>query len=503
MKKAFWIAGAAFVVAIATPSGARAERAAATPTFNKDVAPILFSTCVECHRPGQVAPMSLLSFTEARPWARAIKTKVAAREMPPWFADPRYGKFRNARSLSQEQIDTIAAWVDAGAPEGDGAAPTPPEFPEGWSTFMSRPPDAVVEMPIEMQVPGEGEIPNFTIWGPNPFKEDKLLEAVELQPSNRRVTHHSSAGSRALPAATHLGRGPAWRGGPLIDGVPVYADGRPYTGAGDANEVVSTERTGVRPGQAVQGGDVNEAEAQRNAAAQAAGLSRRGFSDGSAAFESLLLFYVPGGGFQKFRPGMSKRLRQSDQLTWGLHYTMTGKPETDRHRLGVWFQQVPTTHEVVTTAVTGTHIVEGKEIGSAANRPVIPPGADDWKITGITALKDDVTLSGLWPHMHLRGKDMTFTVVYPDGREEIILSVPRYDFNWQVQYEFEQPLKLPAGTVIKAIAHYDNSVKNRYNPAPDKEVYWSEQSWDEMFLPFLELTVDKNDLTKEKKPTEN
>ena len=264
--------------------------------------------------------------------------------------------------------------------------------------------------------------------------------------------------------------------------MPVYADGRPYTG--------------------LTGGDVNESSTA-DAEQEAPPRPRRevGFSDGSAEFESLLLFYVPGGGFQQFRPGMAKRVRKEDHLTWGVHYSPTGVPETDRHRLGVWFQQGVITHKVVTAAVTGNHIVEGDEVGSARNRPVIPPRAENWRITGITAFRDAVTLTGLWPHMHLRGKDMTFIVTYPDGREQTILSVPNYDFNWQLQYEFEEPLRLPAGSTIKAVAHYDNSVRNHYNPAPDREVYWSEQSWDEMFLPFLELTVDKRDLSQGKPAT--
>src|SRR5688572_9144446 len=116
---------------------------AAAPTFNKDVARILNSHCVTCHRPGEVAPMSLLNYAETKPWGRAIKEKVLSREMPPWYADPQYGNFRNNRRLGQGDIDTLVAWVDAGAPEGEGTPPRAPTFQEGWNSAMTRPPDRV------------------------------------------------------------------------------------------------------------------------------------------------------------------------------------------------------------------------------------------------------------------------------------------------------------------------------------------------------------------------
>ena len=169
-------------------------------------------------------------------------------------------------------------------------------------------------------------------------------------------------------------------------------------------------------------------------------------------------------------------------------------------------------HELLSHRIGETHIAEIKELmadaeGSSALRymrariPVIPPHDPDWSITAITAFKDDVTVYYLYPHMHLRGKDMTFVATYPDGREEVVLHVPNYDFNWQFQYELAEPLKLPAGSTIKTIGHFDNSVRNRYNPAPDKEVYWAEQSWDEMFNGRIDFSVDKLDLRlEERKP---
>ena len=474
MRSLLTIVGLAGLVIVAMATGARATEAEGVPTFNTDVAPIIFDNCASCHREGQVAPMSLTSYQQARPWARAIKSKVLAREMPPWFADPRFGRFRNSRSLSQEEIDTIVAWADGGAPQGTGLAPEPPFFPEEWS-HPERAPDAIVEMPVELDIPRDGEVPYLSIWVENLFEEDKFVEAIQMRPGNKAVVHHAGGYNRALPPGTRLGEKRAFEGGGLI----------PFPVPIDEGE---TE------------------DAKRDREARSVFRPRR---------TDLLQIYVPGGGFQMFRPGVSKRIHKDRYFVFQMHYAVTGKPESDRTALGFWFQKEPTHHEVVTQYLIDTHIVENQErtaetdtdkvqgavsttasIGEERNRrppaiPVIPPQVADWKITGINAVTDDMTLYGLWPHMHLRGKDMTYIVTFPDGTEEIILNVPNYDFNWQVKYEFEEPMPIPAGSTIKVVAHYDNSLGNRYNPAPDKEVYWGQQSWDEMFQPFMEYSIDK------------
>ena len=473
MKSLLTIVGLAGLVIVVMGTGASAAEAEGVPTFNTHVAPIIFNNCANCHRDGQVAPMSLTSYQQARPWARAIKSKVLAREMPPWFADPRFGSFRNSRGLSQEEIDTVVAWADAGAPEGTGPAPELPGFPEGWS-HPERAPDAIVEMPLELDIPADGEVPYLSVWVENPFDEDKFIEAIQMRPGNMAVVHHAGGYNKALPPGTRLGETQAWRGGPMIP-FPVPIDE----------------------------GETDDAERDR----QARSVFRPKRTD-------LLQIYVPGGGVQVFRPGVGKRIHKDRYFVFQMHYAVTGKPESDRTSLGFWFQKEPTRHEVVTQFLVDTHIVETQqrtaEVSGAGVQeeldrrppaiPVIPPQIADWKITGINAVTDDLTLYGLWPHMHLRGKDMTYIVTFPDGREEIILNVPNYDFNWQVQYEFEEPLPIPAGSTIKVVAHYDNSLGNRYNPAPDKEVYWGEQSWDEMFQPFMEYSIDKLDFSLEAKP---
>ncbi|HSE38396.1 MAG TPA: hypothetical protein VLG74_13915, partial [Blastocatellia bacterium] len=220
-----------------------------------------------------------------------------------------------------------------------------------------------------------------------------------------------------------------------------------------------------------------------------------------------LIGQAPGKGFEKHHTGTAKRISPGMYFQFNMHYQPTGQPEKDRSMLGLWFAKVPVTHEVLTKGVTDTvfvggkdisvtRMVNGREVRSRGRIPNIPPYVDNWEISGEMLVKQDITLYAFAPHMHLRGKDIKYILVWPDGRKQTLLNVPKFDFNWQLHYELEQPLKIPAGSKMIAIAHYDNSLKNRYNPAPDKEVFWSEQSWDEMFIPWFEYTVDAIDLTK-------
>jgi hypothetical protein len=224
---------------------------------------------------------------------------------------------------------------------------------------------------------------------------------------------------------------------------------------------------------------------------------------------------VPGRGLDSHRSDIGKRIPAGKYLNWQLHYNPTGKPETDRTRLGIWFNKVPVTHELLirqagdplatTKGGLSLYRAEGKEVeytadeGSTRRRnktPNIPPYVEAWSLTGITPVTEDITLYAMSPHMHLRGKSLRWVIVYPDGREQTILDVPKFDFNWQIQYELEEPLKIPAGSKILGIGYYDNSPKNKWNPAPEKEVYWSEQSWDEMYQPFTEYSVDSQVLSE-------
>jgi len=461
------------------------------PTFTKDVAPILYDNCVTCHRPDNIAPMALLEYTDARPWARSIKDLVVAREMPPWQADHTNSmKFGNVRYLEQHEIDTIAAWVDAGAPKGNDAdMPPKPNFPEGW-TYDGGEPDYVFELPVEYTVAAEGEEPYLDFYTEIPWEEDRFAEVVEIRPGDFRVVHHVNAYMVDLPWGTQV-----------IDGV--------------LHDLEGNSLTAIR-GAPLPQRPVSEPDGEGQPAS-VGGVAQSVFNEVNLPGSDRLLTYVPGHPFERHAPGTGKRISPDKWLRWTMHYNPMGIEATDRTKIGIWFNTKPVTHEMLTRQAGNAfptdpfgndiYIVQGEEIKPTrdpetgrvrrATIPNIPPYADDWKITGITPINEPITLYGLSPHMHLRGKSLRWVVTYPDGREETVLDVPEYDFNWQLYFELEEPLYLPAGSKITGIGVYDNSLGNRWNPGPQLEVYWGQQSWDEMFQAFVEYTIESQDLTKE------
>jgi mono/diheme cytochrome c family protein len=464
------LAGSGLLTLLTATGVAAQSAAAAAPTFAKDVAPILNKSCVSCHRPGEIGPMSFLTYESTRPWARSIREKVVSREMPPWGADPATSmKMRNDRSLSQQEVDTIAAWVSAGAPRGNAAdLPPAPTFPTGWQLGE---PDFVFEQPVAWTVKPDAQEPYLYFYEKIPFSEDKWATAVEIRPGNFSVVHHSGVYVVDIP-----------------DGYTVK-DGYLYDAQG--KQVPPS----VPMGKKATSGD----------GSPLAGADK-------------LISYVPGRGYEVHPEGFAKRIPAGKYVRWVMHYNPTGQPETDRSKLGLWFAKGPVKHEVLNLQAgdpvpgsgnRGLYFAQGKEVlyesddttGRRGRTPVIPPYVADFKMMGITPVNEPITLYALTPHMHLRGKSMKWWVTYPDGREETILDVPNFDFNWQIQYELATPLKVPSGSTITNVAIYDNSVNNKWNPAPEKEVYWSEQSWDEMYQPTTQFSVDSQDLTKPQRVT--
>ena len=474
---------AGVVVGGTAAAGESGAGAGAAPTFARDVAPILYENCVTCHRPNNIAPMALIEYAEVRPWARSIKDVVVSREMPPWPADPRNSmKFRNERYLDQRDVDTLAAWVDAGAPRGNDAdLPPKPDFPAEW-TYEGGEPDYVFELPVEYTVAAEGEEDYIDFYTEMPWDEDRFAEVLELRPSDYRVVHHSGAYTVDLPWGTQV-----------IDGVLHDLDGNSLLRA-----------------------PLPEPPASETGAGAEGRVAQRVFNEVNLPGSSKLLSYVPGRGVERHRPGTGKRLAADKWIRWTMHYNPIGVEAVERSKLGIWFNTVPVTHEVLTRQAgnafptdpfgTDVYIVQGEEVKPVRDPdtgrvrrgkiPNIPPYADDWKITGVTPVSEAITLYGLSPHMHLRGKSLRWVVTWPDGREETILDVPEFDFNWQIHYELAEPLHLPAGSKITGIGVYDNSLGNRWNPGPHLEVYWGQQSWDEMYQAFTEYTVDSQDLTR-------
>jgi hypothetical protein len=409
------------------------------PTFSGDVAPIFYNRCVSCHRPGEVAPMSLITFADVRPWAAAIRNRVLERAMPPWHADRRYGTFRNDTSLSEDEIDTIVRWVAAGAPEGNAAdLPRLPDFPQGWQIGT---PDVVFEMPVEFEVPARGTIDYQYFEVPTNFTEDRWMQAGEVRPGNREHVHH----------------------------IIVYV----REPAPSSRPTVMTVRP-ILPGGGVPAARPAPARAARGTAApagvaQAAPVTRGG--------DNMLVNWAVGEDAPIHAPGTAKRIPAGSTLVFQVHYTTNGTPGTDRSRVGLMFAKEPPTREVRTGLIANPLFA-------------IPPGAPNHRVEAEATFSEDVKVWTLHPHMHLRGKDMTYTVTYPDGREEIVLSVPRFDFGWQTDYWLAEPLLLPKGATLHVAAHFDNSAANRANPDPSATVRWGDQTWEEMMIGFFTYTVE-------------
>jgi mono/diheme cytochrome c family protein len=375
----------------------------AAVTFTKDIAPILYKNCAECHRPGEIAPMSLMSYQEARPWAKSIRERVADRSMPPWSADPKHGQWANDPRLTQAEIDTIAAWVNAGAPKGeDKDLPPAPKFTTGWTIGT---PDVVIEMQEEYTVPADGTVPYLYFSMPTDFTEDKWIQAMEIRPGNRSVVHHVIAYAQD-PNVKDTAAG----------GEGELRRGRSHLGG------ITPNKTGIHYGE-----------------------------------------------------GMARLIRKGSNIVFQMHYTTNGQMTKDRTRIGFVFSKEPARKMLMT--------------GNALNgRFVIPAGAENHEVTSSKTFDQDVLITSFMPHMHVRGKDFTYTAVYPDGRSEILLNVPKYDFNWQHTYLPKKPILLPKGTRLDCVAHFDNSAKNKFNPDPTKPVRWGDQTWEEMMIGWFTYT---------------
>jgi hypothetical protein len=409
---------AGFGIGIGLAMGMAALAATSSPTFNKDVLPILQKNCQGCHRPGEVAPMSLISYKDARPWAKAMKVAVVTKKMPPWFAD--YGHFANDRTLSPADVDTLVTWANNGAPEGDAKdAPPPLTFPDGWQIK----PDMIIEMPKAFHVKATGTINYQNIKVHVNFPEDTWVVAAEMRAGNPKVVHHMRA-IVAPPGATWMSKA-------------VY---------GQAYEEGSEAMTGAKEG------------------------------------TDLLGKYNPGLGAQRFDvDGSAKFVPKGSDIVFNIHYTAVGTEQDDLSKVGLVFAKTSPKRRYWMSPGT-----------PAAFNLVIPPGAEDQEVVSeVTVGVDNAELVYIQPHMHLRGKDYELDAVYPTGEKQEIFK-GQWNFDWQVGYQLEKPLPMPKGTRLVAIAHYDNSLNNKYNPDANKEVHWGDQNWEEMQSGFLGLVVDRD-----------
>jgi mono/diheme cytochrome c family protein len=414
----------------------------AEPTFTKDVAPVVFKNCTTCHRPGGLGPFSLLNADTAAAHADEIRDAVQSGYMPPWHAEGPHGVFRNDRRLSDAERQIILSWADAGAKKGDVKdLPPAPEYPTSWAIGK---PDAIVEMPEMYHVPASGTIEYQYFQVPTGFTEDKWIQAMEFMPGAREVVHHILVYAYTPPSASAQ---------PAAPPVP-----RPAGSPPPRPLFMRNPAYGMRP--------------QPPRTDSAHGPPRQ--------MGTLIGGTAPGTNVMEFAKGTALKLRAGTILTFQMHYTAKGHEMNDQSKVGFKFASAAPDEEISMNAFTNGMFT-------------LPAGAKDVAVNSEITATEPVRIWGLLPHTHLRGVRWKYVLIRPDSTQEVILDVPRYDFNWQTYYLFDKPLEIPAGGKLVSTAWYDNSVTNKHNPDPTKDVYWGDQTWEEMqYTGFLYSVPSRN-----------
>jgi hypothetical protein len=411
-------AGLVMAVALALP-----VEAAETPTFSKDVAPILQAKCQSCHQPNSIAPMSLITFQEARPWARSIKERVSTRQMPPWHIDKSVGiqSFKNDMSLSDEQIGTIVRWVDAGAPQGDPKdmpPPKPPVTTNEWQGVRDGygPPDVVIKS-SEYVMPAKHQDVWYRPMSEIPLTEPRWIRMVEIRPTSlsaRKTLHHSVAYQVLSP------------------------------------DNVQSINTGIAPGPS----SVTADDA----------VNRR----------PMIMEWAIGKGYDRYRDDTGKLIMPGEKISWDQHIHAVGEEIATGSELGLWFYPKGQEPKKRSYLVGFTGIDRTKMLD-------IPPNSIA-RTDGFTVLKENTMITNFQPHFHLRGKAMEVEAILPDGNRQLISYVGNFNFNWMTNYIYADDAApiFPKGTVIHVAAYYDNTTANKNNPDPEQWVGYGDRTVDEM-----------------------
>ncbi len=393
-------------------------------TWSEDVAPIFQENCQECHRPNSIAPMSLMTYEEAQPYAALIQHRVANRIMPPWHLNPTVGiqEYTNDRSLTDAERQTIIDWVNQGAPQGDPAnAPEPREFAQGkqWrlADQFDQEPDLVLESePYDL--PAETQDKWFRPTTPTGLEERKWVKAIEVRPANqasRQVVHHTLAFLQQ-DEEEMIG---------LPDGV------QPTAGAG------------------------------------------------------LFMEWAVGKAGQVFRPDSGKLMLPDSEIEWEVHlHAMGERVPNAQVEMGIWFHDEPPERRTILTLQDASGEFDPSTPGLD-----IPPNSRS-VTQGETVLQAPARIENFQPHMHMRGKAMAMEAIYPDNSREVLAFVDNFQWNWQINYIFEQdeaPV-VPAGTTIVTTAWHDNTENHPSNPDPNQWVGWGDRTVDEMAHNWVDIT---------------
>jgi hypothetical protein len=380
-------------------------------SYSKDVAPIIQDKCVACHQDGGIAPFAMDSYDIVKAMAPMMLESVMSERMPPYFADPHIGKFKNDAALTADQNKTLIHWLEAGAPRGSGPDVLKEQAGKApdWPTSLGKP-DVIVTLP-SFDVPASGTVAYQNMRVDNPFKGDTWLRAIAIKPGARQVLHH------------------------------VTSNHSPDRGAAPAK---------------IPGGSVGS--------------------------------YTPGAEPQVIADGAGAPVPAGGKLSFSMHYTTTGKAMTDQTQIGYYTLKSPPEFIKRSTVISDFALK-------------IPKGEARHKEVAYLEFPADAYLYTLYPHAHYRGWSVELKQQTPDGKQKVLLSLPKYDFNWQRDYDPVEPILVKKGTKLIASWIYDNSTHNPANPDAKIDVTWGEQSWQEMMYfrvnyRWADETVDnvRNDL---------
>lgn len=374
--------------------------------YAKDVAPLLIDKCVRCHSSGHIGPFALGSHEDVVTWSAMIEEVVMDRRMPPWDADPHFGKFKNDSSLTAREANGLIEWIHAGSPRGDSPDPLAVHAAENAAAVVGwrlGEPDQVVPLPDPQQVPATGVVDYRYVTSRVELAEDRWLRAIVCRPGEPRVVHHVIV--RA-----------------------VYPPG--YTKIPNESYLLST--------------------------------------------------WAPGVPQSEFPADTGVFLPRGTRFNFELHYTTNGQPHVDQTELGLYFASEPPKMQI--------------EVRVCETRSLrIPPHQREAQHRAMYCFKRDAVLYDLGPHMHRRGSRFRFQLLTPDGARETLLSVPRFDFNWQVGHRLAEPLRIPAGSWMICEGAFDNSSTNPANPDATRHVHWGLQTSDEMFMGFMTVAEPREE----------
>jgi len=418
---------------------------AVAPTFTRDVLPILQKSCQGCHHAGTPAPMSLVTYPEVRPWARAIKQRTTAREMPPWHIDRSIGEYNPDPSLSDKEIAVIAAWVDGGALEGRAAdAPPPLKFASNLQWTYGEP-DLVVGMEKGFKIPATG--PDFIpeeVVDPK-LTEDRYVKWVQIIPDATKGVHHAHV-YVDFPEGTDTEGLPLGMGSNVGGSMDLIE-----YGAGNDADVFPDGTTKV-----LKKGALFRFEGHYH-------------PYGEETFDRMrvgIKFY-PKGVVPKYVV-TSHRIRTGLGNDWVLN-----RERVEDLLLRTGYKLSIDEPSMPTGALIAENPLHGAELLS------IPPNTVATHDRFWPLPKPALVIS-FQPHMHFRGSKMVLEAIHPDGRREVLTSATAYEQNWQITYKYKTPHLFPAGTILHTISIHDNTATNKHNPDPTAWVGWGSRTMDEM-----------------------